>query len=182
MLDSLPARWFYRKLLSNVLDRDFAPSGPNEAWVADITCIPAGEGWLCLGVAEDLFSRMIVGWSMDATMASRLAVDALEMAVKRRLPSEALLAHSGRGSQHYRLLLGKHGIACSMSEVGQCWNDAPAEPFFATLKKELVHDEDYQGREEARASLFESIEVFYNRQRLHSSLGYVTPAAYEQPR
>jgi putative transposase len=135
---------------------------------------------------EDLFSRMVVGWSMDATMTSRLVVGALEMAVQRRLPGEGLLAHSDRGSQyaseHYQLLLEKHGIACSMSEVGQCWDNAPAESFFATLKKELVHDEDYRSREEARASIFEFIEVFYNNKRLHSSLGYVAPAAFEQPR
>lgn len=170
----------------NTLDRQFDPSGPNEAWVADITYIPTREGWLYLAVVEDLFSRMIVGWSMDATMTSRLVVDALGMAVKRRLPSEGLLAHSDRGSQyaseHYQLLLGKHGIECSMSEVGQCWDNAPAESFFATLKKELVHDEDYATREEARASIFEFIEAFYNNQRLHSTLGYVTPAAYEQSR
>ena len=171
---------------ANTLDRQFDPSGPNEAWVADITYVPTREGWLYLAVVEDLFSRMVVGWSMDATMTSRLVVDALGMAVKRRLPSEGLLAHSDRGSQyaseHYQLLLGKHGIACSMSEVGQCWDNAPAESFFATLKKELVHDEDYTTREEARASIFEYIEAFYNNQRLHSTLGYVTPAAYEQPR
>jgi transposase InsO family protein len=170
----------------NTLDRHFDPSGPNEAWVADITYIPTREGWLYLAVVEDLFSRMVVGWSMDATMTSRLVVDALEMAVKRRLPGEGLVAHSDRGSQyaseHYQLLLEKHGIACSMSEVGQCWDNAPAESFFATLKKELVHDEDYATREEARASIFEFIEAFYNNQRLHSTLGYVTPAAYEQSR
>jgi transposase InsO family protein len=170
----------------NVLDRQFDPEGPNEAWVADITYVPTGEGWLYLAVVEDLYSRKVVGWSMAATMESRLVVDALEMAVQRRLPGEGLVAHSDRGSQyasdHYQLLLGKHGITCSMSEVGQCWDNAPAESFFATLKKELVHDEDYRTREEARASLFAYIEVFYNNQRLHSSLGYVTPAAYEQPR
>jgi putative transposase len=170
----------------NVLDRQFDPEGPNEAWVADITYIPTREGWLYLAVVEDLFSRRVVGWSMADHMESRLVVDALEMAVQRRLPGEGLLAHSDRGSQyasgHYQLLLEKHGIECSMSGVGQCWDNAPAESFFATLKKELVHDEDYQTREEARASLFEFIEVFYNNQRLHSSLGYVTPAAYEQPR
>jgi transposase InsO family protein len=170
----------------NVLDRDFQPERPDLAWVADITYIPTAEGWLYLAVVEDLFSRMIVGWSMDATMTSRLVVDALDMALKRRTPGEGLLAHSDRGSQyaseHYQSLLGKHGIECSMSGVGQCWDNAPAESFFATLKKELVHDEAYTTREEARASLFEFIEVFYNNQRLHSSLGYVTPAAYEQPR
>jgi transposase InsO family protein len=170
----------------NVLDRQFDPDGPNEAWVADITYVPTREGWLYLAVVEDLFSRMVVGWSMDATMTSRLVVDALGMAVARRLPGEGLLAHSDRGSQyaseHYQLLLGKHGIECSMSGVGQCWDNAPAESFFASLKKELTHHEDYQTRQEARASIFEFIEVFYNNQRLHSSLGYVTPAAYEQSR
>jgi putative transposase len=170
----------------NVLDREFDPKGPNESWVADITYIPTREGWLYLAIVEDLYSRRVVGWSMAATMESRLVVDALEMAVQRRLPGEGLLAHSDRGSQyaseHYQSLLGKHGIECSMSGVGQCWDNAPAESFFATLKKELVHHEDYQTRQEARASIFEFIEVFYNNQRLHSSLGYVTPAAYEQSR
>ncbi len=170
----------------NVLDRQFDPEGPDESWVADITYIPTREGWLYLAIVEDLYSRKVVGWSMDSTMTSRLVVDALEMAVKRRLPGAGLLAHSDRGSQyaseHYQRLLGKHGIACSMSGVGQCWDNAPAESFFASLKKELTHHEDYQTREEARASLFEYIEVFYNNQRLHSSLGYVTPVAYEQSR
>jgi putative transposase len=170
----------------NVLSRDFDPSGPNESWVADITYVPTREGWLYLAIVEDLYSRKVVGWSMAATMESRLVVDALEMAVKRRLPGEGLVAHSDRGSQyasdHYQRLLGKHGITCSMSEVGQCWDNAPAESFFATLKKELVHHEDYKTRQEARASIFEYVEVFYNNQRLHSSLGYVAPAAYEQSR
>ena len=170
----------------NLLARQFDPDGPNESWVADITYIPTREGWLYLAIVEDLYSRKVVGWSMAATMESRLVVDALEMAVKRRLPGEGLVAHSDRGSQyasdHYQRLLGKHGIACSMSGVAQCWDNAPAESFFASLKKELTHHEDYQTREEARASIFEYIEVFYNNQRLHSSLGYVTPAAYEQSR
>jgi transposase InsO family protein len=171
---------------ANVLARRFDPEGPNESWVADITYVPTREGWLYVAIVEDLYSRRVVGWSMDGTMTSRLVVDALEMAVQRRLPEEGLVAHSDRGSQyasdHYQRLLGKHGITCSMSEVGQCWDNAPAESFFASLKKELVHDESYRTREEARASIFEYIEVFYNNQRLHSSLGYVTPAAYEQPR
>src|SRR5947209_19455938 len=123
---------------------------------------------------------------MDEHMESRLVVDALEMAVQRRLPGEGLLAHSDRGSQyaseHYQLLLGRHGIGCSMSGVGQCWDNAPAESFFATLKKELIHDEDYQTREEARASIFEYIECFYNRKRRHSALGYLSPAEFEQAR
>lgn len=174
-----------RPVADNVLDREFDVDGPNQAWVADITYIPTREGWLYLAIVEDLYSRLIVGWSMGPTMTSRLVVDALEMAIARRLPDEDLLAHSDRGSQyaseHYQHLLGKHGIECSMSEVGQCWDNAPAESFFATLKKELVHDEDYQTRAEATASIFEYIEVFYNRQRRHSTLGYVSPAEYEQP-
>ena len=168
----------------NVLGRQFDPEAANEAWVADITYIPTREGWLYLAVVEDLYSRKVVGWSMAASMESRLVVDALLMAVKRRLPGESLVAHSDRGSQyaseHYQLLLGKHGITCSMSEVAQCWDNAPAESFFASLKKELTHHEDYQTREEARASIFEYIEAFYNLKRLHSSLGYLSPADYEK--
>jgi transposase InsO family protein len=168
----------------NVLERQFDPACPNEVWVADITYIPTREGWLYLAVVEDLFSRMVVGWSMDATMTSRLVVDALEMAVQRRLPDAELVAHSDRGSQyaseHYQRLLGKHGIECSMSGVGQCWDNAPMESFFASLKKELTHHEDYATRAEARASIFEYIEIFYNRQRRHSTLGYVSPAEYER--
>src|SRR5262249_9683270 len=133
---------------------------------------------------EDLYSRMVVGWSMADTMTSRLVVDALGMAVQRRLPSEGLLAHSDRGSQyasdHYQRLLGKHGIECSMSGKGQCWDNAPMESFFASLKKELVHHEDYQTRAQARASIVEYIEMFYNPKRRHSSLGYLSPAEYEQ--
>jgi putative transposase len=168
----------------NVLDRQFAASGPNEKWVADITYIPTREGWLYLAVVEDLYSRMVVGWSMADHMQSRLVVDALAMAVQRRLPEEGLLAHSDRGSQyasdHYQRLLGAHGIECSMSGVGQCWDNAPMESFFASLKKELVHHEDYQTRAEARTSIVEYIEMFYNPKRRHSSLGYVSPAEYEQ--
>jgi putative transposase len=173
-----------RPVAANVLDRQFEATGPNEKWVMDITYIPTREGWLYLAVVEDLYSRMVVGWSMAEHMESRLVVDALSMAVQRRLPGEGLLAHSDRGSQyaseHYQRLLGKHGIECSMSGVGQCWDNAPMESFFATLKKELVHDEDYQTRTQARASIFEYIETFYNPKRLHSALGYVSPAEYER--
>jgi putative transposase len=168
----------------NVLDRQFDPKSPNQVWLGDITYIPTREGWLYLAAIEDLYSRMVVGWSMADTMTSRLVVDALELAVARRLPRVGLLAHSDRGSQyasdHYQRLLRQHGIECSMSGVGQCWDNAPMESFFASLKKELVNHEDYQTRTEARASLFEFIEVFYNHQRLHSSLGYVSPTTYEQ--
>src|SRR4029077_15135477 len=168
----------------NLLPREFDAQGPNERWVTDITYIWTREGWLYLAVVEDLYSRMVVGWAMSDTMTSRLVVDALEMAVARRLPDEGLLAHSDRGSQyaseHYQLLLARRGIACSMSRRADCWDNAPMESFFASLKKELVHDADFATRTEARAAIFEYIEVFYNGQRRHSSLGYVSPAEYEQ--
>jgi len=168
----------------NVLDRGFAPPGPDLAWSADITYVPTADGWLYLAVVEDLFSRMIVGWSMDATMTSRLVVDALDMAVRRRLPGEGLVAHSDRGSQyaseHYRGLLNRHGITCSMSRRANCWDNAPVESFFASLKRELVHDERYATREQAKASIFEYVEAFYNRVRRHSSLGFLSPAEFER--
>jgi transposase InsO family protein len=167
----------------NLLARDFSPAGPNEAWCADITYIPTGEGWLYLAVVGDLFSRMVVGWSMAETMESRLVVDALEMAVRRRLPGEGLVAHSDRGSQyasdHYQRALASAGIACSMSGVGQCWDNAPVESFFGRLKCELGV-EVFATRGQARAVVFEYLEAFYNRARRHSSLGYVSPVGFER--
>jgi putative transposase len=171
-------------VFENRLDRDFDPEGPNESWCADITYIPTAEGWLYLAVVEDLFSRMIVGWSMDETMTSRLVADALGMALARRRPTAGLLAHSDRGSQyaseHYQRLLAEEGIVCSMSGVAQCWDNAPVESFFASLKRELVHDEKYTTRGQAKASIFEFIETFYNRVRRHSSLGFVSPVEFER--
>ena len=170
----------------NVLDRQFDPAEPNASWVADVTYVPTREGWLYLAVVVDLFSRLVVGWSMAATMTSRLVVDALEMALSGRRPegSSGLVAHSDRGSQyaseHYRRRLGEERITCSMSRRGNCWDNAPMESFFASLKKELVHDENYATRDEATASIFEYIEAFYNRVRRHSSLGYVAPAEFER--
>jgi putative transposase len=171
----------------NVLDRAFDPDEPNASWVADVTYIPTREGWLYLAVVVDLFSRMVVGWSMAATTTSRLVVDALEMALARRLEGSSgsgLVAHSDGGSQyasdHYRRRLEDERITCSMSRRGNCWDNAPMESFFASLKKELVHDEDYATRGQATASIFEYIEAFYNRVRRHSSLGYVAPAEYER--
>ena len=171
----------------NVLAREFNPDEPNASWVADITYVATREGWLYLAVVEDLFSRMVVGWSMAETMTSRLVVDALEMALLRRLKgssSSTLVAHSDRGSQyaseHYQRRLAEERIACSMSRRGDCWDNAPMESFFASLKKELVHHEDYATRAQARASIFEYIEAFYNRARRHSALGYVAPAEYER--
>jgi transposase InsO family protein len=168
----------------NLLDRQFDPSAPNKVWLADITYIWTREGWLYLAAVEDLFSRMVVGWSMAEHMESRLVVDALGMAVARRLPEEGLMAHSDRGSQyaseHYQGLLLEYGIECSMSGKGQCWDNAPMESFFASLKKELVHDEDYHTRAQARGSIFEYIEAFYNPKRRHSALGYLSPAEFEK--
>ena len=168
----------------NLVDRNFTPAGRNQTWTADITYIPTDEGWLYLAAVEDLFSRKIVGWSMSDRIDSRLVVDALEMAIHRELPGEGLMAHSDRGvqyaSEHYQNLLRRHDVTCSMSRKANCWDNAPMESFFATLKKELVHHERYATRDEARRSLFEYIEIFYNRVRRHSALGYLSPAQFEQ--
>jgi transposase InsO family protein len=173
-----------RPVAGNLLDRQFEAGGPNEKWVADITSIATREGWLYLAASEDLYSRMVVGWSMAGHLESRLVVDALEMAVPRRLPAEGLLAHSDRGSQyasgHYQRLSGRHGIECSRSGVGPCWDNAPRGSFFATLKKELVHHEDYHTRAQARASILEYLKTFSNPKRRHSSLGYRSPTALEK--
>ncbi len=167
----------------NVLGRAFTPSAPDGVWAADITYIWTGQGWLYLAVVLDLFSRRIVGWSMQPTLKRQLVIEALEMALKQRQPSQGLLHHSDRGSQYasrdYQRLLERHGIACSMSRKGNCWDNAPVESFFATLKKELVHHRRYRSRAEAKADLFEYIEVWYNRKRRHSSLDYRCPVEYE---
>jgi transposase InsO family protein len=168
----------------NLLDRPFDPASPNEAWVADITYIPTRQGWLYLAAVEDLYARRVVGWSLADTLGSRLVVDALALAVERRLPGEGLLAHSDRGSpyasDHDQAVLARHGITCRRSRRADCWDNAPMESFFASLKKELVHGADFASRAAARAAIVEYIEVFYNSQRRHSSLGYVSPAEYEQ--
>ena len=167
----------------NELDQDFTATKPNEIWLSDITYIPTREGWLYLAAVEDLYSRRVVGWSMGTSLESRLVVDALHMAVAQRFPGAGLLAHSDRGSQyasdHYQRVLSNHGITCSMSRAGNCYDNAPMESFFASLKKELVHHQDYPTIEAAKASVFEYIEVFYNRVRRHSSLGYVAPEEFE---
>ena len=167
----------------NVLDRDFERDLPDEAWCADITYVPTQEGWLYLACVIDLCSRRIVGWSMAEHLRAELCTEALEMAVARRRPGEGLVHHSDRGVQYacgeYRELLEEHGIQCSMSNRGDCWDNAPMESFFATLKSELVYQNDYPTREEARRSIFQYIEVFYNRKRRHSSLGYLSPVEFE---
>jgi len=173
-----------RPVAENVVDRHFEPTAVNQTWTADITYIATGEGWLYLAAVEDLHSRRIVGWSMSERIDSRLVVDALEMALAGRRPGEGLVAHSDRGSQyaseHYQRVLGHHGIVCSMSRRANCWDNAPMESFFASLKKELTHGEIFATRQEARSSLFEYIESFYNRIRRHSSLGYLSPDEYER--
>jgi transposase InsO family protein len=173
-----------RPVAENVVNRRFEPEAANRVWTADLTFIATREGWLYLAVVEDLYSRRIVGWSMGDRIDSRLVVDALGMASARRLPGAGLVAHSDRGSQyaseHYQQLLAGHGIVCSMSRRGNCWDNAPMESFFASLKKELTRGETFTTREEARASLFEYVEVFYNRVRRHSSLGYTSPIEYER--
>ena len=167
----------------NVLDRQFTAEAPNHRWVADITYIPTDEGWLYLAGVLDLYSRKIVGWSMADHLGCELVADALVMGLLRRQPSADLLHHSDRGVQYtcddFQGLLERHGITVSMSGVGNCYDNAAMESFWATLKTELVHHEQYATRDEARQSIFEYIEVFYNRTRIHSSLGYVSPEAFE---
>ena len=167
----------------NLLDRKFDVDTPDKVWTADITYIPTDEGWLYLSAVMDLCFKGIVGWSMNNRMKAELVSDALKMAYERSNPEEGLLHHSDRGSQYasgaYQELLGEYGIIPSMSRKGNCWDNAPMESFFHTLKTELTHHKRYRTREEARRDIFEYIEVFYNRQRLHSSLGYKTPAEFE---
>jgi putative transposase len=168
---------------ANVLGRRFQADVPDRKWVVDITYIPTGEGWLYLAGVLDLCSRKIVGWSMAEHLRAELPADALSMAVARRRPDAGLLHHSDRGVQYacddYQHLLQSHGMEVSMSGRGDCWDNAAMESFWSTLKNELVHHDRYETREAARRSIFEYIEVFYNRQRLHSSIGYQSPEAFE---
>lgn len=170
----------------NRLDRDFTPARPNAAWSADLTYVPTREGWVDLAVVEDRFRRMIVGWSMAATMESRLVVDAPERALARRRPGVGLLAHSDRGSQyaseHYQRALTGAGIVCRMSGVGQCGDNAPVERFFGRLRCEvgIAPGAMFATREEAQAVIFEYLEVFDHRVRRHSSLGFVSPEEFER--
>jgi putative transposase len=164
----------------NLLDRHFAADRPAAVWLADLSYRPTDEGWLYLAVIEDLATREVVGWSMADHLRAELRVDALVMALQRRRPKAGLIHHSDRGGQYaagpYRKVLKRHGIKRSMSRRGNCLDNAPMESFFASLKKEHVHHARFRSRAEARAAVFEYVEVFYNRQRLHSALGYRTPA------
>jgi putative transposase len=167
----------------NVLARDFTASAPNQKWVGDITYIWTREGWLYLAVLIDLFSRRVVGWAMGDTLATELPLRALHMAIQTRRPPRGLIHHTDRGCQYasaeYRAVLEQHGIVASMSRKGNCWDNAVAESFFATLKTELVRDLDLLTRDHAKRELFAYIEGFYNRRRRHSSLGYATPDKVE---
>jgi putative transposase len=168
----------------NVSARRFEVDRPDVAWVTDITYVPTREGWLYLAAIVDLFSRRVVGWSMSTSLETTFCLDALAMALRTRKPPAGLVHHSDRGcpyaSAAYREALKESGLVCSMSRKGDCWDNAVAESFFATLKGELVDHADFATRAEARTAIFEYIEVFYNRQRSHSYLGYQAPAAFEE--
>ena len=168
----------------NLLERNFYASSPDEKYVGDITYIPTNEGWLYLATVIDLYSRRIVGWSMDDTMKVSLVNDALNMALISRKPSKGLIWHTDRGSQYasyaHKDLLKQHGIKQSMSRKGNCWDNAVAESFFHTLKTELIYHEIYETKAQANQSIFEWIEVYYNRQRMHSSNNNLSPVEFEE--
>ena len=170
-------------IAANKLDRDFAATAPDRKWACDLTYIWSDEGWLYLSVVIDLFSRRVVGWSMTDHLRSDGVAEALTMAIARRRPGAGLLHHSDRGVQYacasYRRLLEEHRIECSMSRPGNCYDNAVVESFFGTLKSELVHRTRYRTRAQARSSVFEWIECWYNRRRRHSSLGHVSPESFE---
>ena len=167
----------------NLLARRFAVPAPNSGWVTDITYLWTLEGWLYLAVILDLFSRRVVGWALSERLERGLALNALKMALQDRQPPQGLLHHSDRGSQYasseYQQLLAAHGLLSSMSRKGNCWDNAVAESFFATLKIELGYQRHWHTRTQARSEIFEYIELFYNRQRRHSALGYLSPDEFE---
>lgn len=167
----------------NLLNQNFKVDKPNKVWVTDITYIPTDEGWLYLSAIIDLCHKKVVGWSMDSTMTQELIKSSLQQAIKREKPAPGLIHHSDRGSQYasiaYQDLLKQQGFVVSMSRKGNCFDNAVAESFFGTLKTEMVYLTKYRTRKEARQAIFEYIEVFYNRMRLHSSLGYMSPLEYE---
>jgi putative transposase len=167
----------------NLLKRRFKVQRANAVWVGDISYIRTGEGWMYLATVMDLFSRRIVGWHMADHARAELTCDCLQMAIEQRVPRPGLICHSDRGVQYacraYRKLLQRHGMICSMSGRGDCYDNAPAESFFATLKGELLQMNQYATRQQARADVFQFIEIFYNRKRLHSTLGYKSPEQFE---
>lgn len=169
-------------IADNKLDQVFEASKPGEVMLSDITYIPTGEGWLYLAGVLDLCSRQLIGWAMGPTIDRHLTIDALHMALRRQKPTPEAIFHSDRGSQYacydFRDQLLAFGLTQSMSRSGNCWDNAPMESFFHTLKTEFIHHETFATRAEAKLKIFEWIEVFYNRERLHSSLGYQTPVAF----
>ena len=175
-----PARLRY---CSNLLQRAFEADHPNTIWLADITYVATDEGWLYLAAVKDMATREIVGWGMADHLRSSLCENALMMAIQHRAPPRGLIHHSDRGVQYacgpYRKILDRHGIQASMSRKGDCWDNAVVESFFATLTKELLVDALFESRAQAIRELFEFIEIWYNRQRRHSSLGYRSPVAFE---
>jgi len=168
----------------NLLKRDFKANNQNEKWVADVTYIPTREGWLFLSVVLDLFSRRVIGWSMAERLTSELAQQALQNAIDLRAPAGDVIVHSDQGKEYYASdyqdLLANNDLICSMSRKGNCYDNAAMESFFHSLKVEQVHHDDYRTRQEARSVIFDYIEVFYNRQRKHSYLGYQSPVNYEE--
>jgi putative transposase len=170
---------------ANLLSQDFTATAANKKWVADITYVPTQKGWLYLAIVLDLYSRMVVGWSMDTSMATDLIASALRMALQTRRPVHAsgLLHHSDRGSQYasyqYQNLLTTYGIQASMSRTGNVYDNAVIESFFSTIKTELIHHNRYPSQQEAKRDIFRYIEGFYNRRRRHSSLGYLSPYQFE---
>lgn len=171
-------------LAANVLDRDFTAEAANKRWVADFTYVWTREGWLYVATVLDLFSRRIVGWSMKPHMTAELVMDALGMAIWRRGKPDELLHHSDQGSQYtsepFQRMLADLGITCSLSRRGECHDNAVMESFYGSMKTEKLHREKYRTREEARAAVFDYIEGFYNPHRRHSSLGNISPMAFEQ--
>jgi putative transposase len=169
---------------ANVLDRQFQTNAPNRKWVADFTYLWTAEGWLYVAVVLDLYSRRVVGWSMQSSMTAQLVTDALMMAVWRRGRPDALLHHSDRGSQYtsdeFQRLLRELGITCSMSRSGNVWDNSAMESFFATLKTERTARKTYRTRSEAKADVFDYVERFYNTKRQHSTIGYLSPAQFEE--
>jgi len=167
----------------NVLDRTFQASSANRKWVADFTYIWTAEGWLYVAAVIDLFSRRVVGWSMSATMTAQLVTDALIMAIWRRGKPDALMHHSDRGSQYtseqFQRLMADHGVICSMSRAGNCWDNAAMESFFSSLKTERTARKTYRTRDEAKADVFDYVERFYNVKRRHSTIGYISPMEFE---
>lgn len=170
----------------NLLEQKFTAQGPDKVWVSDITYVATRTGWLYLTVIIDLFSRLVVGWCLSSSLSHEMAVTALKRAIRRRQPGKDVIFHSDRGVQYactdFRKELNKHSFIQSMSRRGNCWDNAVAESFFSVMKTELIYHERYNGHQDTLHSVFEYIEIFYNRERRHSTLGYLAPVEYEKQR